>query len=177
MVSPTELEWDEVEDEDFNYYSVYGSAEPFLDETATLIGYTSDTNKDVTGHEYDYYHVTATDFAGNEGEESSIGNPYSGIPDPGAPEVFSLKQNRPNPFDATTVIGFDVPEKRHVSLTVFDARGRTVKVLTDEAYGPGRHSTVWDGTDESGNVVAAGVYFVRMGAGDFRAMKKVMLLR
>jgi hypothetical protein len=178
MASPTELAWEEVPDGDFDYYSVYGSALEHLDETATLIGYTIDTAEDVAGHVYDYYHVTATDFSGNEGEESSVSNTYAGVPEIGEiPTAFALRQNRPNPFDATTLIGFDVPEVRHVSLAVFDARGRVVTILAERQYEPGRHAAIWDGTDSHGNLVAAGIYFVRMRAGDFEAMNKVMLLR
>jgi hypothetical protein len=186
MTTPTELAWEEVPDEDFDYYSVYGSPVTELDETATLIGYTVDTMKDIAGHVYDYYHVTATDFSGNEGEETSVGNTYAGVPDPGVPvnpdpdgrpASFALRQNHPNPFDANTVIGFDVPEARRVSLTVFGAQGRVIEVLTDREYGPGRHAVVWDGTDKNGNMVATGIYFVRMQAADFEAMKRVILLR
>jgi hypothetical protein len=181
MASPVELTWEEVPDEDFDYYSVYGSDQPELDETAVFIGYTIDTMKDVTGHVYDYYHVTATDFSGNEGEESSVNNVFAGVP--GMPELddipaaFSLKQNRPNPFGATTVIAFDVPSVRQVSLIILDARGRVVRTLADAEYQPGRHSVVWDGLDDSRNPVAPGIYLIRMNAGEFTAMKKVSLLR
>ena len=124
-----------------------------------------------------------SDFCGNEGEESSVDNTYAGVPDPGVrdaddlPAAFALRQNRPNPFDACTVIGFEVPGPRQVSLTIFDARGRVVKVLTDTEYEPGRHSAVWDGLDRNGNAAATGIFFVRMRAGGFTAMKKLMLLR
>ena len=183
MTSPVALEWEEVPDEDFAYYSVYGSALPALDGSAILIGYTAGTAEDITGHVHDYYHVTATDFSGNEGEESTVGNTYAGIPDRGPqdiddlPTAFALREGRPNPFDTATLITFDLPESRHVSLTVFDARGRAVRVLTDGEYEAGRHSAVWDGLGESGSTAATGVYFIRMEAGGFTAMKKVMLLR
>ncbi len=181
MASPTELAWEEVPDVDFDYYSVYGSALAELDETATLIGHTIGLTKDVAGHVYDYYHVTATDFAGNEGEESSVNNSFAGVPGlPGGPDIpaaFALKQNRPNPFAMSTVITFDLPEARRVTLRVFDAQGRLVSELVSRAYEPGRHSAEWDGRDQGGSPAGTGVYFIRMEAGDFRDMKKVMLLR
>jgi hypothetical protein len=125
--------------------------------------------------------VTATDFSGNEGEESSLSNAFAGLPGrPDAREVpaaFALRQNRPNPFDAETVVGFDLPEARWVSLTVYDAEGRLVKRLVDSEYAPGYHRAVWDGIDARGKPVSTGVYFIRMRAGSYDAMKKVTLIR
>jgi hypothetical protein len=181
MTSATELAWEEVPDEDFDYYSVYGSSVAELDETATLIGYTIDTAKDITGHVYDYYQVTATDFSGNEGEESSVGNTYAGVHDlpdmSDTPAKFALRQNRPNPFSSITVIAFDLPEETGARITVYDTHGRIIKRLTNKNYEAGRHSVAWLGDDERGSRVGSGVYFVRMQAGDFDDMKKVMLLR
>jgi hypothetical protein len=181
MTSPAELAWEEVPDEDFDYYSVYGSDQPVLDEDANLIGYTIDVMKDVTGHVYDYYHVTATDFSGNEGEESSVSNTFAGIPGlPDArdiPTAFALRQNRPNPFGTSTLIAFDLPEATGARIKVYDTHGRIIKTLTNKNYEGGRHVVTWRGNDESGKMVSPGVYFIRMEAGEFEDMKKVMLLR
>ena len=99
MASATDLAWDECPDADFDYFAVYGSDVPILDLTAVVVGYTIDTEMDVTGADFDYYHVTATDFAGNEGDASSIANTYAGASaDVNLPQAFALKANRPNPF-------------------------------------------------------------------------------
>jgi len=181
MASATELDWDEVPDEDFDYYSVYGSALDHLDESAILIGYTIDTGKDVTGHAYGYYHVTATDFSGNEGEESSVSNAFAGVPGisdrDDIPTAFALRQNRPNPFSTTTVIAFDLPEETNARIRIYDTHGRIIIRLTDKNYEAGRHAVTWRGEDEAGNQVGPGVYFIRMQAGEFEDMKKVLLLR
>jgi hypothetical protein len=178
MTSETELAWEDVPDVDFDYYSVYGSDLDVLDETGTLIGYTIATMKDVTGHVYDYYYVTATDFSGNEGEESSVSNVFAGVPQIGdIPTAFALRQNRPNPFSATTVIGFDLPEETGARIRIYDTHGRIIIRLTDTNYEAGRHAVTWRGEDQAGNQVSPGVYFVRMEAGEFEAMRKVLLLR
>lgn len=181
MPSATALAWEEVPDADFDYYSVYGSLQDHLDGTATLIGYTIDTGKDITGHVYDYYHVTAADFSGNEGEESSVNNVFAAVPGlPGQddiPTAFALKRNRPNPFSTTTVIAFDLPEDTNARITIYDTHGRLIKRLTDSSYEAGRHAVTWAGEDDRGNKAAPGVYFVRMETGAFEDMKKVMLLR
>ena len=73
------------------------------------------------------------------------------------PSAFSLSQNYPNPFNASTIIQFKVPEEVQVRLTVFDAVGRKVSVLTDQVYSPGVYQLDWDA-----NAYSSGVYFYRM---------------
>jgi hypothetical protein len=178
MESATEVAWDECPDEDFDYFSVYGSAAGALDSTATLVGHTSGTMMDITEDTYHYYHVTATDFSGNEGAASSVENEYAGVSlKRDLPERFALKQNCPNPFESTTRIAFDLPEPRAVRLEVVDVQGRVVRVLTDEAWSAGRHSLVWSGETASGEIVGPGIYFMRINAGEFTATRKILLMR
>lgn len=75
------------------------------------------------------------------------------------PSTISLSQNYPNPFNASTTIEFTVPREVQVRLTVFDAVGRKVTVLTDQVYAPGVHKLNWEA-----NAYASGVYFYRMEA-------------
>jgi hypothetical protein len=178
MQSATDLAWDEVPDEDFDYFTVYGSSAPGLDSTATIISYTIDTQVDVSEDGYPYYHVTATDFSGNEGDASSVENTYAGVKVPeNLPQVFTLKPNRPNPFESSTMIGFDLPEPRSVRLEVVNVQGRIVRVLTDEAWPAGRHSVAWTGENDAGEAAGPGVYLVRIKAGDFTARNKMLRLK
>ncbi len=73
------------------------------------------------------------------------------------PAGFSLAQNYPNPFNAATTIQFAVPDEAHVRLTIYDAMGRKVSVLTDQAYPAGDHELRWNA-----NALASGVYYYRM---------------
>ena len=178
MTSPVEVAWDEVPEDDFNYFTVYGSGEAGLDSTATLIGYTIGTTMDVPDDIYDYYHVTATDFAGNQGEPSSLENTYASVGHVEAlPQAFALKPNRPNPFESKTAIAFDLPEPCLVRLEVVDVQGRVVRVLTDEAWPAGRHSVVWTGANDTGEITGPGVYFVRIQAGEYAARNKMLRVR
>jgi hypothetical protein len=71
LVNPAYLlSWQESEDADFKYFTVYGSNYESLDGSAVLLGHTVDTQLDVAAAPYPFYHVTATDFAGNEGAAS-----------------------------------------------------------------------------------------------------------
>jgi hypothetical protein len=178
MASPTDLVWEESGAEDFDYFTVYGSATPEFDETATFVGYTTGITMDVTDDHYDYYHVTATDFSGNEGNASSVENTHAGILDvEKLPTVFALRQNKPNPFDISTVVRFDVPRTSALSIKIYDAEGRLVKILTQCEAQPGSYSVIWAGDDHNGSPVSPGIYFAKMEAAGFAATRKVTLLR
>jgi hypothetical protein len=177
MSSATDLAWEEVPDPDFDYFSVYGSSSPDLDTSAAFIGYTIGTAMDVTGHIYNHYHVTATDFAGNEGEASCVENVHAGAFPSDVPAVYALRRNRPNPFGDLTVISFDLPKPGRVRLSIYDARGRLVRVLTDEAWAAGSHTLVWRGENDRGGLSGPGTYFALISVGEFRDSRKVVLMR
>ena len=90
---------------------------------------------------------------------------------------FALGMCRPNPFNPRTVIEYYVGEGTRVRLEVYDVLGRLVRVLVDGYQEVGRHRVVWDGRDGDGRAIAGGVYFVRMEAGGFEAVRKVVLVK
>jgi len=90
---------------------------------------------------------------------------------------FALGMCRPNPFNPRVLIEYSVGEGARVRLGVYDALGRLVRVLVDGYQEIGRHRVVWDGRDGDGRKVAGGVYLVRMEAGSFRAVRKVVLVK
>ena len=94
-------------------------------------------------------------------------------------EVFAdaLYQNYPNPFNPETVIGYVLGERKAVELAVYDVLGRRVRVLVRGEQGAGRYEVVWDGRDAGGRPVASGAYVVRLEAGGFTAIRKMLLLR
>jgi hypothetical protein len=178
MTTPDEIAWDEAPEHDFNYFSVYGSEASVLDETAVLISHTIALIMDVSEDNHLHYHVTATDFSGNEGNPSSIENTYAGLPmDEDLPAAYALRQNQPNPFKASTVIAFDLPQPGVVTLRVFDVNGRLVKNLVGGMRPAGRHSVIWDGCDEGGGEAGPGIYFARIEASGFEAITKMLITR
>ncbi|KAA3610587.1 MAG: T9SS C-terminal target domain-containing protein [Calditrichaeota bacterium] len=90
---------------------------------------------------------------------------------------FQLLQNYPNPFNPETMIPFSIREKSEVTLKVFDLLGREVRTLANASFTPGNYEIKWDGRDNAGLQVAGGVYFVRILAGKFTAVRKTVLLR
>lgn len=89
---------------------------------------------------------------------------------------FSLKQNCPNPFNLYTRIEYQLRERNHVKLTIFNILGQKVKAWVDEWQRPGAKQVIWDGKDESGEDVASGVYLYRITAGGLTQSKKMVML-
>jgi peptidase C25-like protein/flagellar hook capping protein FlgD len=91
----------------------------------------------------------------------------------------SLAQNRPNPFNPVTVIGYSVaaagPEE--VRLRVFTIAGRLVRTLVSRRVEPGYHEARWDGRDDHGLPAASGVYLYRADIGRTALTRKMTLLR
>jgi Ca-activated chloride channel family protein len=122
--------------------------------------------------------------------------------DPNLPRAFSLLQNYPNPFSPAGAFGQNFTTIRYtipanipaagviVELKIYNLLGQVVRVLMIRQQTPGEYSIQWDGADEAGHLVPAGVYLVRLVAGDpstrsgstgpgqrFVAERKVVVLR
>ena len=96
------------------------------------------------------------------------------------PRSFELAQNVPNPFNPSTTISYRLPETGksfHVRLSVYDLRGRKVAELVNATQPGGIYSVNWDGTFADGRPVPSGVYFYRLEAGDFKAVRKMVVIK
>lgn len=92
--------------------------------------------------------------------------------------ALALYPASPNPFGDVTTMRFDVPSHvGAVNLTVYNVRGQVVRRLVDETIDRGRYERTWDGRDETGTPVAAGVYFSRLTVGGKTERQKVMFLK
>jgi hypothetical protein len=90
---------------------------------------------------------------------------------------YELEQNYPNPFNPSTVISFQLPVSSEVTLSIFNTNGQLVKKLVAGEMNAGRHSLVWDATNDRGERVASGVYLYVIKAGEFTARKKLVLMK
>jgi hypothetical protein len=91
------------------------------------------------------------------------------------PPWFALEQNRPNPFTRVTHIRFDLRRKAPVTLDVFDAQGRRVRRVSHRLYAAGRWTVDWNGRDDQGRRLPAGVYVYVLEAGDVHAQRRLVL--
>jgi N-acetylneuraminic acid mutarotase len=89
-----------------------------------------------------------------------------------APISYTLHQNYPNPFNPSTTIKFQIPSSKFTTLLVYNILGKEVATLVSKRLNPGNHTYTFDG-----NNLASGVYYYQLVAGDFREVKKMILLR
>jgi hypothetical protein len=89
----------------------------------------------------------------------------------------ALRGNYPNPFDETTTLEYTLSREREVTMQVYNVLGQRVETLVDSRMSAGLHTVTWDGTNQYGERVGSGVYFVRMEAGSTTETQKVVLVR
>ncbi|MEO0162291.1 MAG: M14 family zinc carboxypeptidase [candidate division WOR-3 bacterium] len=156
----------------------------------------TDTTYTFTNHpvgEY-YYYVRGYNAAWGWGEYSCLAKANVGVgikeAESTTPSDLIVFDVKPNPFQNHCVIKFQIPNKsairnpqsethdggRGFSLAIYNVTGRMVKDLSRLTLNDGRSTVVWDGFDDSGRRLPAGVYFVQLEAGDFKQIVKVVLL-
>ena len=106
------------------------------------------------------------------------GGGVADIPGPIVPVYqWALSQNHPNPVTAAAEIRYTVARPGSVRLSVYGVSGQAVCCLVDEAKQPGEYIVSWDGRNGRGEKVSSGVYFYAMEAGDFKATRKMLLVK
>lgn len=85
---------------------------------------------------------------------------------------FSLSQNYPNPFNPSTTINFGLPEPGNVKITIYNQLGQVVETLINKEFDAGYHEIEWNAARYS-----TGVYFYTINAGNFKSVKKMLLLK
>ena len=88
------------------------------------------------------------------------------------PIAYELSQNYPNPFNPSTTISFSLPENARVSLTVYNQIGQQVAELVNGQMESGYHQVTWNASN-----MASGVYFYEIRTGDFKSVKKLLLMK
>jgi hypothetical protein len=94
-----------------------------------------------------------------------------------AAKVTALTSIHPNPFNPQTTVDFSLAASANVRIAVYDVRGSLVRILVDETMPAGTHQARWNGVDEAGRSAASGIYFVRMVAGSYTEVRKIVMLK
>jgi len=93
------------------------------------------------------------------------------------PRYYDIFQNYPNPFNPTTTIPYALIKGADVKLTVYNILGEEVRTLINRKIEPGVRTIVWDGRDDSGQLVGSGIYFYHFQAEGFAKTMKMVLMR
>ncbi len=183
------LHWEtasEIENQGFFIYRSLNEDGPYQVLNNQLIPGYGNSN---TGHSYEYvdenveeemtyyYKLVSRDFNGTMHEYSAMASARV-LP---MPKQFTLHQNYPNPFNPTTHIKFEVARAGVVSLEIYNMLGQKIRTLISGEYlEPGVYDDlVWDATDDMGNHVANGIYYLVFKARDynFRQIRKVVYMK
>ena len=88
------------------------------------------------------------------------------------PLTFSLEQNYPNPFNPSTTIEFSLPKSELTTLKVYNILGKEVATLVSNKLNQGNHTYQFDGKN-----LASGVYYYQLVGGEYREVKKMILIK
>ena len=173
------LDWDPIEN--FQYYKIERSTDSLF-ITAVESSFLQDntyTDNDLEFNTEYFYRVSAflgywTDYSN---VVSVIIESVSISDQDKIPTSFAVHQNHPNPFNPTTQIKYDLPEDALVSITIYDIMGRSIKSLVNSNQSAGYRSIQWNATNNLGEPVSAGMYIYMIQAGEFRKVKKMVLLK
>ena len=177
------LTWNPITDVEVEYYVIERSTNQDFNEAGSTHSQITNTNyfEDIELI-YDtemYYRVSY--YYGVQSEYSEILSAavewLKNQSDVSFPVTYKLHQNHPNPFNPKTKINYDIPYSSNVSILISDLKGREVKSLVNKKHSSGRYSIIWDGTNNNGEKVSAGMYLYKIQSGGFTKMEKMILLK
>ena len=95
------------------------------------------------------------------------------------PDQPVLQQNAPNPFNASTVIAFELPAglSGPLRLSIYNLSGQLVRGWSIDAVSAGAYRLRWDGRAADGGAVASGVYVYRLEADAWALHRRMVVLR
>ena len=116
-------------------------------------------------------------YRGNKRVEFAQSTSVELKPELGRPERCILYPNYPNPFNPVTQISYKLKESAQVVLSVINTNGQIVTTIFQGVQEPGHYTTQWNGRKSDDTIVAGGVYFIRLQAGNRTIVHKCLLLK
>lgn len=138
------------------------------------VEFVDDTLVVVTSGTTDYYAIETIHKIDFSSILTSVASPEVAT---SLPKLLNLFPNQPNPLSDETRISFRIPEASHVELKIYGVSGRLVRTLVNGDRGAGLHGAVWNGLDNGGREVAAGVYFYKLTASGIEESRRMILLQ
>ena len=113
-------------------------------------------------------------FKGNNKRTGNKNEVLTGISNENSIKIteYKLVQNYPNPFNPSTTIKYQIPKESFVTIKVYDAIGREVATLVNKQQSVGYYNLNFNAAN-----LSSGIYFYRISAGNYTAVKKMLLLK
>ncbi len=129
-----------------------------------------------------FYYLEDIDITGEKNKSNIIKVVVPVRPVIQIPNEFALLQNFPNPFNPETWIPYELPDDVAVSIFIYNVQGRLIRCLELGKQSAGSYITkdkaaYWDGKDDRGEKVASGVYWYTLRAGNFDAMRRMVIVK
>tara|TARA_Y100001970_G_C14105017_1_gene787616 strand:- start:244 stop:1140 length:897 start_codon:yes stop_codon:yes gene_type:complete len=93
------------------------------------------------------------------------------------PKTFILSQNYPNPFNPSTKFRFYTNTKKFINISIFGLNGNHINTIINHKVIPGEYVMTWDGRDDLGRSVPAGIYFLSYSDGHLLQTRKMVLIK
>ena len=124
--------------------------------------------------------VSGIDLSGNVGNSSKSFSVDFFEEQLMAPSDFTLLPNYPNPFNPGTWIPYEIPQDSAVTIDIYSVAGQLIRSLKIGHRPAGSYTdkdtaAYWDGKDEAAQEMASGLYFCVLKAGQFTAIRKMIL--
>jgi len=171
------LTWESNSENDFAYYKIFRSTSS---DTLMMqvVGESEISSFTDPENESYYYCVKAIDHSGNESGYSEVVGGMVAIDGLSElPSVYTLDQNYPNPFNPSTSLSYALPESANMSLIVYDIQGNIVKILQSGQHAAGWYEQRWDGVDDGGQPVSAGLYFAQLQTDSYSETVKMLMVK
>ena len=177
------LTWNSIVDVEVDYYVIERSTNQDFDETGSMQSQITNTNyfEDIElvydtdlYYRVSYYYGIQSEYSETLTASVEWLNNQKGET---LPIAFKLHQNYPNPFNPKTKINYDIPNYSNVNIVIIDLSGSEIKSLVNKKHTSGRYSITWNGTNNNGDKVAAGMYLYKIQSGSFTKMEKMILLK
>lgn len=151
-----------------NFCSAWSVGEELLVEVTSEVYDTRvQTKVTLTAMGSDYAGETSVDNFANEATVEVLDNVLQ----------FKLQSGYPNPFNSSTEIKFQLPDRRAVKIRIWDVSGRLVRTVLDDIMGPGNHRVRWDGQNDMAKRVSSGIYFCSLESPGSRRVIKLVLAK
>ncbi|MCK4413347.1 MAG: hypothetical protein KAY32_07385 [Candidatus Eisenbacteria sp.] len=133
---------------------------------ADLLGPELDWLTDGGAAAFDMWRYPCENTSVGEGSETHVSGP-----------VNFLYASRPNPFRGSATIRFNMAAESPVKIAIYDVSGRLVRTLSDGKAQAGENTLTWDGTDDAGNRVNGGIFWMEMITSSYKSAKRLVVLR